>query len=35
MQNLELFYGPKTTFLSVIPKSNWIQINNEKIPQIT
>ena len=26
-------YGPKTTFLSVIPKSNWIQINNEKIPQ--
>ena len=23
-------YGPKTTFLSVIPKSNWIQINNEK-----
>ena len=23
-------YGPKTTFLSVIPKSNWIQMNNEK-----
>ena len=25
-------YGPKTNtnFLSVIPKSNWIQINNEK-----
>ena len=23
-------YGPKTTFLSVIPKSNWIQINNKE-----